>query len=72
MEHAEMPVTRGTAFAALFFSALMLGVPSFFMGYSGSDLVSNAEAQGVDVDRDFVMAITEHTAHCYSITRTQR
>ncbi|MDH3365013.1 MAG: PKD domain-containing protein [Thermoplasmata archaeon] len=61
MEYVEMVVTRKTAFAALFFAALMLGVPSFFMGYSGSGLVFNAEAQGLDVDRDFVLAITELT-----------
>ena len=61
MEHAKMVVSRRTAFAALFFTVLMLGVPSFFMGYSGMGMVSNAKAEVVDVERNFILAVTDLT-----------
>ena len=61
MESGKMMVTRRTAFTALLFAALMLGVPSFFLGNPGSAIVGNAEAQGTVVDRNYIIAIGELT-----------
>ncbi|MCJ7488940.1 MAG: PKD domain-containing protein, partial [Thermoplasmata archaeon] len=56
MEHAKMVMTRRTAFAALFFAALMIGMPSFLMGDSALEMASSAEA-GAEVTRNFVLGI---------------
>ncbi len=57
MVYTGMALTRRTALPALLFAALLVGVPSFFMGTTGPEMASNVEAQGLDVERNFVIGI---------------
>jgi PKD repeat protein/ABC-type oligopeptide transport system substrate-binding subunit len=50
--------TRTTALMAVFFAILMLGVPSFFVGGGFGSTANAAAADGVDVDRQFVIGVS--------------
>jgi PKD repeat protein/ABC-type oligopeptide transport system substrate-binding subunit len=54
---SQRRTTRTTAFIAVFFAVLMLGVPSFFVGGGFGSTVNAAAADGIDVDRGFVMGV---------------
>ena len=62
MDEKSCIVSRMTAIVAVLTAALMLGVPSFIIGGdSPLSAVGSAEAQGIDVDRTFILGVTELT-----------
>ena len=55
-------VSRTAAFVAVIAAVLMLGVPSFILGGdSAFSAVGSAEAQGIEVDRKFILGVGDLT-----------